>query len=127
MEGQAVNKVVVVTPFDTPPDFINELGVKWWRDPHTTDYAQRKDAFGVSLDAVGYYVEMPEGGRTRLLLSKHGALLAEGQSLDALGTKIDVLKFSMRPESLTVRTRRPAGRRRGGIEITSQTPERGRN
>jgi hypothetical protein len=103
MDGQAVGKVVIVSPFDTPPDFVNELGVKWWRDQHTTDYARRKDAYGVSLEAVGYYIELPEGGRTRLVLSKHGEVLAEGQSLDAVGTKIDLLKFAMRPDTSTVR------------------------
>lgn len=122
MDGQAVGKVVIVSPFDTPPDFVNELGVKWWRDPHTTEYAQRKDAFGVSLDAVGYFVELPEGDRTRLLLSKHGALLAEGQSIDALGTKIDVLKFALRPEPSRVRTRQSSGRRRGRTMTAVQTP-----
>lgn len=95
---------VPVSPFDTPPVFVNELGTKWWKDQTTTDYAQRPDAFGVSLNAVGYFIELNDGHRTRLLLSTHGTVLAEGQSLDAIGTLIDVLKFAQRPEAADVQT-----------------------
>lgn len=88
--------VTITSPFDTEPDFVNELGVKWWQDRHTTEYAQAKDAHGTSLEAIGWFVELPHGARTRLLLGKNGELLAEGQALDDIGTKIDVLKFLKR-------------------------------
>lgn len=37
---------------DSEPDFINDEGVKWWLDKSTTDYAQRKDINGNTLDTM---------------------------------------------------------------------------
>ena len=84
------------TPFDTAPDFVNELGVKWWRDPALTDYAQRADSQDTSLEAEGWIIETPEGHRTRLLISKTGSLLASGSAMDDIGMQIDVLKLLKR-------------------------------
>lgn len=82
--------------FDTEPDFVNEIGVKWWRDTYTTQYAQKKDSQGTSLDAVCYYVEEVSGKRTRLLVHRSGTILADDQSLEGIGIKIDILKMLQR-------------------------------
>lgn len=84
------------TPFDSPPEHVNELGVKWWRDTETTKYAQRQDEHGTSLDAVCFFVEQPNGYCTRVLVSAGGQILGENQTMDGMGCKIDVLKYFQR-------------------------------
>lgn len=79
--------------FDGEPEFVNELGVKWWRDEHTTDYARRPDANGISLDAVCFGIEEPGGRRTRVLVSMAREIIEEDQSLESLAVKIDVRKM----------------------------------
>jgi hypothetical protein len=80
-------------PWDKPPEFVNENGVKWWQDKKTTCYAQKKNRDGKKLDVVCWFVEEPNGRRTRILVSKKGEVLEENQSLEAMLCKIDVLKF----------------------------------
>ena len=75
-------------PWDKPPEFVNEKGFKWWQDAETTGYAK-----GKKLDAVCWFVEEPNGRRTRILVSKKGEVLEENQSLEGMCCKIDVLKF----------------------------------
>lgn len=81
------------TLFDGEPEFVNELGVKWWRDAHTTDYAQRPNARGTRLDAVCFGIEEPGGRRTRVLISRAEELIDEDQSLEGMAVKIDVRKM----------------------------------
>lgn len=47
-------------PWDTEPEFVNELGVKWWKDDYMTEYAQKPDRSGTVLDAVCFYVELAD-------------------------------------------------------------------
>lgn len=88
-------------PFETEPDFMNELGVKWWRDDSTTHYAQKPDIHGTTLEAVCFYLEEPNGRRTRVLISKAGEIIEEDQSLEALAVKIDIRKFLKRDHEKT--------------------------
>ena len=87
--------------FDSKPDFVNELGVKWWRDDTTTDYAQRPDAQGTTLDVVCFAIEQPNGRRTRVLLSKTGEIIEENQNLEALAIRVDVRKFLKRDQEVS--------------------------
>lgn len=41
--------------FKQEPEFVNEVGVKWWRDHSTTHYAQKPDINGITLNAVCFY------------------------------------------------------------------------
>ncbi len=75
------------------PDFINEKGVKWWFDESTTKYAQRPDVNGITLDVVCFLVEEPDGHMTRVLLSKNEEIIEEDQTLEGIGTKIDIRKL----------------------------------
>jgi hypothetical protein len=55
-----------LTPvWGTTPDFVNELGVKWWKDAETTKWATREDEHGTTLDATVFFVEEPNGTRSR--------------------------------------------------------------
>ena len=87
--------------FEREPDFVNELGVKWWKDHHTTNYAQKEDRNGTKLDVVCFYIEEPTGRRTRVLISKAGEIIEEDQSLEGLAIKIDVRKFLKRDHEKT--------------------------
>ena len=84
--------------FATEPDFVNEEDVKWWQDKDTTRYAHKRDRHGTSLpDVVCWYVEQPNGVRTRVLIdNKAGKILYEHQSLEAVAVHIDMLKFLKR-------------------------------
>jgi len=82
-----------MNPFDTEPDYINELGTKWWLDKDITKYAQKPDRNGIILDAICYYTEETGGRRTRVLVSKDQEIIEEDQTLDGMGTKIDIRKF----------------------------------
>lgn len=79
----------------TPPDFVNELGVRWWKDADTTKYATQEDRYGTTLDAAVFFVEEPNGHRMRVMV-QDGKVVAAEQALDALASKIDVLKFLKR-------------------------------
>lgn len=83
----------MIDVFATEPDFINELGVKWWIDKMTTNYAQSPDVWGTRLNAMCFFVEEPGGRRTRVLIDRGTEnVLAEDQALDGIGCKIDILK-----------------------------------
>ena len=56
--------------FDAEPDFVNDIGTKFWVDKDTTDWAQREDRFGTSLNLVVYAVENKDGYRTRLMVNE---------------------------------------------------------
>ena len=86
---------MIIDVFDREPDFINEIGVKWWRDEHTTSYAHKPDIHGTTLIATCFYVEEPSGRRSRVLISKD-CILADDQSLEGIAIKIDVLKLLKR-------------------------------
>ena len=81
--------------FDTPPEFVNSEGIKWWKDKSTTDYATRPDGFGTVLDIQAWIVECPNGYRTHILIEGEN-IIGDGQSLEAIGAKIDWLKCAKR-------------------------------
>jgi len=79
------------------PDFVNEVGVKWWKDESTTRYAQRADIKGTKLEnVVCFAIEEANGHRTRVLVSQEQGVLCEDRSLEGIACKIDVLKVLKR-------------------------------
>jgi hypothetical protein len=70
------------------PDFTNDDGVQWWREPTLTRYALSKGL----ADMKVWTVHKPDGHRTRLLTEGRN-VLAEDQTLEGLGIKIDLLAF----------------------------------
>lgn len=80
--------------YSDKPDFVNEIGTKFWKDQVLTDHAAKVDALGRRLDAVCFYVELKTGERTYLLVDKKtNEPIAEEPGIEAMGVKIDVLKF----------------------------------
>ena len=82
--------------FSDEPDFVNEEGTKFWVDTSTTQYAQRKDQHGTSLDMVVYLAETSNGYMARLLIDKEQNIIAEEQNLEQLAVKIDMMKANIR-------------------------------
>lgn len=83
---------------ENKPFFVNELENEWWVDKHTTEYANYDSKGNPSLNAVCFYVvENKNNNRkilTRILISKDdNSILAEERNLEAMGTKIDILKY----------------------------------
>lgn len=68
------------------PDYINELGVKWWKDQSATDYAS------VLKDAVVWYLHYPNGRRTYALLIENKPVF-ESEAIADVGKEIDRRKF----------------------------------
>ena len=88
--------------FKDPPDFTNELGVKWWRDTALTDYARKPDGHGRRLRYYTcWFVEEPTGRQTRLLLDQDSYPVYECQQLDGMGCYIDMLKLNQAFDDLT--------------------------
>ena len=81
-----------ISPWGTDPYFVNDEGTKWWKDQHTTDYATRKDNNDISLEVYCFYIESITGYRTRVLVDRNG-VLCEDQTLEGIGSKIDVIKL----------------------------------
>lgn len=80
--------------FNREPDFVNDLGTKWWRDEYITALAKKEDRNQVSLNAVCFLVETKDGYRTRCLISEEtNEIIEEDQSLEGMGIKIEVRKF----------------------------------
>lgn len=85
--------MTLFTPFSDEPDFVNDIGTKWWRDADTTQYAQKFDKNGISLDSVCFFVEDSSGYRTRVLISYTREIIEEDQTLEGMAIKIDTRKF----------------------------------
>ena len=87
-----------LSDFSGEPDFINEEGVKWWRDDFITHYAQKPDIHGTKLNnIICWAVEFPDGQRTRLLIdNEKGIPIHESPTLEGMGIEIDLLKFMKR-------------------------------
>lgn len=83
------------TPFDRPPDFINEKGVQWWHDKSSTQY-------GIGLGllyVVVFLVELPNGVRERAIVGiveGESTILYTSQNLDAIGAHLDMMAFAAR-------------------------------
>lgn len=75
------------------PDFINELGIKWWLDKDTTSYAMKPDRHGTSLDVNIWVAKFPDDHITRLMINSSYEVIEDEQSLEAMAVKIDVRKF----------------------------------
>ena len=72
------------------PCFVNERGIKWWRDHRTTDYALRP-GLGRLHGVAAFIVETPEGRRSHVLVRK-GAIITESPQPEVLAIKIDRLR-----------------------------------
>lgn len=81
-------------PWDKTPDYVNEIGVKWWLDKDTTDYANKKNINNKKLNARCWFIEDTDKRRTRVLVcSDTNNILYESQSLESILYTIDFLKF----------------------------------
>ena len=79
------------------PDFVNDEGVKWWHEADLTRYAFCKGFAGVRV----WSVERPDGYRTRLF-TEGETILADDQTVEGLGIKIDVLAFQQQTPNAKV-------------------------
>lgn len=75
------------------PDFINEIGSKWWKDEFTTAYAHRKNLHGISLpDITAWIVQDAAGERIERILLRAGKPIYATPSLEDIAIRIDILK-----------------------------------
>lgn len=74
-------------PFDKEPDYVNAEGTKWWIEDVLTPYAQQR-----GLDIKCYIVETVNGYRSYVGVMD-GTTVAENQSLEAFGVRIDVMAY----------------------------------
>lgn len=93
---------MIFSPFDTPPDAVNDIGTKFWLDQTLTTYATTKRTPGVSgyplPDTVRvFFVEAADGYRTRLLCDG-GDVLYEATNLESMAVHIDILRLAAKPQ-----------------------------
>lgn len=69
------------------PDFVNDQGVKWWLDHHSTSEAKKR---GLS-DVTVWIVCTPEEYYSRIILEGQEYEF-ESQQLEAIGTHLDLMK-----------------------------------
>ena len=86
----------MINPFSGEPNFINKQSVKYWLDESTSNYANKPDRYGTTLEGKAFFVERPDGFKTRLFIGETQDILADDQTLDGIATKIDLLKFIKR-------------------------------
>jgi hypothetical protein len=69
---------------DTPPDFVNEEGVKWWQ---LTDHGH------TATDGVPFLVERPTGEQEYVIVAD-GAVVYSTGNLEVLYTHLDMLMLA---------------------------------
>lgn len=80
--------------FETKPDFVNGIGIKWWLDKSCTEYAQEEDLHGISLPNVRVYdIEETNGNRTRVII-EDGEVVFDNPRLEDIGVRIDIMKVA---------------------------------
>ena len=88
------------------PDFVNDELVKWWLDESCTRYAKNPNTRGTKLDLTCFLIEEPGGYRTRVLV-ENGVPIFESQSIDGIGSEIDLMKLAKEFGTGSPRKRRP--------------------
>ena len=85
------------------PDFVNDEGVKWWHEADMTRYAFSKGFAGVRV----WTAERPDGYKTRLF-TEGETILADDQTVEGLGIKIDLLAFQRQTPNVKIQRASPA-------------------
>lgn len=77
------------------PNFVNELGIKWYFDELVTDYCMKENISGVFLDNVlAYVVVLPSGETNRVLVDVNNKeVIYATKRLEEIGVEIDKLKL----------------------------------
>ena len=77
------------------PNFVNDLGIKWYIDELVTQYCLKENISGVFLDNVlAYVVVLPDGNTDRVLVDVNKQeVIYSTKSLEEIGVEIDKLKL----------------------------------
>lgn len=84
-------------PTDNEPDFVNDLGTKWWLDDSLTAYAHTPNAKDVALPNVRCFIVELQGGVKRRLVVEGEEILREAGSIEDVATYLDLLKLAREP------------------------------
>lgn len=79
------------------PDFVNEEGFEWYRNNSVTDYANAPSGDNPGLGAVCFTVVKDGRPLAYMLIHPDDGVLAEENTLEGMGAKIDVLKITRNP------------------------------
>lgn len=77
---------MIIDVFETEPDFINEEGVKWWKDDILNEKAK-------DINGVTWLTQLPNGYKSRVLLI-NDEVDYEHPNLEAMAAHIDMIKLS---------------------------------
>lgn len=72
------------------PDFVNSDGVKWWHEKSLSHYAFSKGF----TDTNVWIIERLDGYKT-FVFTDNKIILAEDNTLEGIGIKIDLLAYSI--------------------------------
>lgn len=69
-----------------PPDFVNDKGVKWWREDTITAHAKARGLQGIQA----WRIEETSGTQS-YVLTEGDEVIYSSQQLDAVGVHLDLL------------------------------------
>lgn len=86
----------MIHDYDSPPDFGNTEGTKFWLDKSLNRYARQPDQHGTTLENIScMIVHTKDGMRTRLLFDEDECI-ADIPDYEAVAARIDMMKFEKR-------------------------------
>ena len=77
---------MITDVFETEPDFINDDGVKWWKDNILNEKAKE-------INGVTWLTQLPGGYKSRVLLINN-EVEYEHPTLEAMAVHIDMIRLS---------------------------------
>ena len=77
---------MITDVFETEPDFINEEGVKWWKDDVLNDKAKE-------INGVTWLTQLPNGYNSRVLVINN-EVEYEHTNLEVMAAHIDMIRLS---------------------------------
>lgn len=71
------------------PDFVNELGTKWWLDAGSTHYARQSRGNLDGMPGAAVFLTKTTDGYKTYMLTVDNVFIAESQQLEGIGFEID--------------------------------------
>jgi hypothetical protein len=94
----ATNWIELIESGVVPPDWVNELGIKWWRDETIQEEHLNVTHKGVDLKNLQSWIIQHPNGMLERVLTNATSVIYSTQSLEALFVYMDVLRYLKKSE-----------------------------
>ena len=95
----ATNWIELIESGVVPPDWVNELGIKWWRDETIQEEHLNVTHKGVDLKNLQAWIIQHPNGMLERVLTNATSVVYSTQSLEALFVYMDVLRYLKKSEN----------------------------